>query len=235
MDKIKKYVDDVVRKLDCTNNERVEYRLQFIDHINLLKEEYIEKGYAEDSAIKYAIREFGNSDLIQNEMDNITIFKNKLLRYFIGTIFVVYCIFLILVLINPHKSGELIQISRDNGSWFGLTVNIIPFKTIIYYLTIGHKINSDIIIRNLLGKVLLFVPWGVLLPFLFQKAKNFKNAILITITVTIIIQVLRIILPIGIADIDNIILYTIGSIVGFCLYRYIINLSEKIRLLKEFS
>lgn len=235
MNSIERYVNNIVSGLNYSKDEVEEFKLQFIDHINLLKEEYLSKGYSEEKSTKYAIKDFGNSDLIRNEINNNPTNRSEIFRSIIGLTFAFYGIFLILVLLNPFKSGEFVQTARNNGGWFGLTVNIIPFKTIVYYFTAGNSINSDIIVRNLLGKILLFIPWGFLLPLIFQKAKKLKVTILITLITTLIIQLIRIIFPIGIADIDNVILYVLGSSLGFLLNKYVIRFLSGTKLLYKLT
>lgn len=228
MNSVEKYVDKIVNQLLYSKKEKEEFRLQFIDHINSLKEEYLEKGFSEGEAVKSAIKDFGNSDLIKEEINNTFSEKHTFINSFARAIFIIYCFFLIVVLLNPARSGGGIQSAR-HGGWFGLTVNLIPFKTILYFLTIGNKCNTDIIIHNLLGKIILFIPWGFLLPLSFKNIKNFKDVTILTVIVVFIIQITRLIFPIGVSDIDNIILYTLGSLLGFSLYKFIIKIMKNIK------
>jgi glycopeptide antibiotics resistance protein len=233
MNSVEKYVDKIINELAYSTIERNEFRIQFIDHISSLKDEYLEKGFSEDEAIKSAIKDFGNSDLITTDINNKVTKKCTILSIFSRLIFTIYCIFLILVLLNPMRDGQWVQTARNGGGWFGVTLNVIPFKTILNYFTIGNKINTDIIIQNLLVKIILFIPWGVLLPFSFRRLRTLKRTLLLTIIVILTIQVIRIIFPIGIADIDNIILYTLGSLFGFILYKFIIKVVKNIKFINQ--
>lgn len=233
MNSIEKYVDKIINELACSRIDRNEFRIQFIDHISSLKDEYLEKGFSEEESIISAIKDFGNSELITTDINNKLNKNYTILSIFSRLIFTIYCIFLILVLLNPMRNGEWVQSVRKGGGWFGITLNVIPFKTTLYYLTIGNKINTDIIIQNLLGKIILFIPWGVLLPFSFRRLRTLKRTLLLTIIVTLTIQVIRIIFPIGIADIDNIILYTLGSLLGFILYKIIIKVVKNIKFINQ--
>ncbi|WP_199690022.1 VanZ family protein [Roseburia sp. 1XD42-34] len=50
--------------------------------------------------------------------------------------------------------------------------NFIPFKTIFYYLFLAENINFTIRVQNIVGNVIGFVPYGLLLPLIskrFQK------------------------------------------------------------------
>lgn len=225
MSNIEHYVDSIVNRLALSKLEREDYRIQFIDHINSLKEEYLEKGYSEAYANEYAIKDFGNNNLIRKEIDNKPVIQNRQILTIVRICFIIYVIFLMVILVNPIRHGNMDAISyaRQNGGWFEVTLNIIPFKTILYYISHINKINNGIVILNLLGKILLFIPWGILVPITFSKTQNLRDFVGITILFISIVQVVRIIFPIGIADVDNIILYTIGSVVGFMILKLIKN------------
>jgi glycopeptide antibiotics resistance protein len=236
MNSIEKYVDKISNELAYSKTERNEFRLQFIDHINSLKDEYLEKGFSEEESVKSAIKDFGNSDLIKAEINNKVPEKYTIIDTFFCIVFIIYCIFLMLVLLNTARSGSWVNGARSGGLWLVklnsiqfATVNIIPFRTILYYLTIGNKCDTSIIIHNLLGKVILFIPWGILLPLTFKKIRTYKDVTIVTAIVVLLIQIIRTIFPIGVADIDNVILYTLGSIAGFALYKFIIKIIKSIK------
>lgn len=68
------------------------------------------------------------------------------------------------------------------------------------------------------------------MAFSFKKMRSFRFTIIATVVLTLTLQIIRVILPIGIADIDNVILYTLGSLVGFVLYKNVIKIVENIKL-----
>jgi len=91
------------------------------------------------------------------------------------------------------------------------TSNFIPFKEIFRY-----DIGSRLFVRNIIGNILLFLPYGY---FISYYLKN--NKMLLTIFLTTIISITIEIVQLNIGrtfDIDDIILNTIGGILGASIY-----------------
>lgn len=61
--------------------------------------------------------------------------------------------------INPGRNiSQWVAIARLNGGYLGVTVNIIPFKTIIGYIISFHNNNIFIFLYNIFGRILIFIP-----------------------------------------------------------------------------
>jgi len=102
------------------------------------------------------------------------------------------------------------------------SINIIPFSTILQYLT--SSINPNIIRTNILGNIEAFIPMGFLLPINFKKLRKFKKVLLVVFIVTFSIEVLQYITGVGASDIDDVILNVIGGILGYLIYRIILKI-----------
>ncbi|NLN98277.1 MAG: VanZ family protein [Eubacteriaceae bacterium] len=75
--------------------------------------------------------------------------------------------------------------------------------------------------RNLFGNIALFVPLGLLYP-LTSKRDHFMSAMLKIILTTGLIEVVQYLFIAGrSADIDDILLNTVGGLIGYGLYRWI--------------
>jgi hypothetical protein len=67
---------------------------------------------------------------------------------------------------------------------------------------------------NIIGNIILLVPLGFLIPFVFSKI-NWKQIIVVSILCSFIIEGIQAILHIGIFDIDDVILNALGIIIGY--------------------
>jgi glycopeptide antibiotics resistance protein len=93
--------------------------------------------------------------------------------------------------------------------------NLIPFKTILPYLMgEGGLLIGGL---NIGGNIVLLIPIGFLVPFVFQKM-DWKKTIAISIASGLSIELTQVILKVGIFDIDDVILNAIGVIVGYWTY-----------------
>ncbi|GAV25394.1 VanZ family protein [Carboxydothermus islandicus] len=101
--------------------------------------------------------------------------------------------------------------------------NIIPFKTICYYVINWSK--SGISRINIIANIAAFIPLGFLLLRLLDKGNKFKKIILISLILSLLFEIIQLITGIGNFDIDDVILNVIGSMVGVIVY----NLFEKVK------
>lgn len=73
-------------------------------------------------------------------------------------------------------------------------------------------------IEDLLLNIILFIPLGFLLPYLWPKLSGFKT-VLTGLLVSVAIETTQYVLQLGCCDIDDIINNTLGSLLGYVLYR----------------
>lgn len=91
------------------------------------------------------------------------------------------------------------------------TSNFIPFKEIFRYNIGSHKF-----FRNVMGNIMLFIPFGFLSSYLLKNRKLGVVTIL-TIIASLTIEVVQYYIG-RVFDIDDIILNVLGGIVGYLLY-----------------
>lgn len=103
--------------------------------------------------------------------------------------------------------------------------NFIPFK-IFYDSYISHIKygNYTYFIISLLGNIVLFIPYGFLLPSLY-KIKG-KYVVLLGLSLSLFIELFQLFLPRW-TDIDDIILNTFGTFIGFLLYKYCVKIYHR--------
>lgn len=94
--------------------------------------------------------------------------------------------------------------------------NLIPFSTIIPYLLGRNGLLIGAL--NIGGNILLLVPLGFLLPFIFSKI-NWKKILLIAPLSGLCVELLQVYLHVGIFDIDDVILNGLGVILGYAIFK----------------
>ena len=91
------------------------------------------------------------------------------------------------------------------------TNNFIPFKEIMRY-----EFGSPLFIKNILGNIIMFIPFGLFVAYLL-KTRKVLPTLFITIVTSFIIEYTQ--LKIGRTfDIDDILLNLIGGFIGYFIY-----------------
>lgn len=91
------------------------------------------------------------------------------------------------------------------------TSNFIPFKEIFRY-----DFGSRLFVKNIVGNMLLFLPYGYFVSN-YLKSKKMWITIFLTVLVSVTIEVVQFYIG-RTFDIDDIILNTVGGILGYFLY-----------------
>ena len=94
-------------------------------------------------------------------------------------------------------------------SW--ATNNFIPFKEILRY-----NITSRLFFKNVLGNMILFLPFGLFTSY-YLKVEKINIPLILTLIASISIEVVQ--LCIGrVFDVDDIILNVVGGLLGYYIY-----------------
>ena len=95
----------------------------------------------------------------------------------------------------------------------------MPFAEIRRYITYISTIGILYVGINLLGNIAVMIPFGYALPSLFGQGK--KRPILyvfIGMFFSILVEIAQLFTHTGTCDVDDVILNTIGVIVGYLIY-----------------
>lgn len=101
-----------------------------------------------------------------------------------------------------------------------LRYNVIPFKTILHFLSTAgwHNLINPAI--NILGNIGVFIPLGFLIPVLFKRLTDYKWFSFVFVGSLILLEILQMMLHVGTADIDDVILNFVGGTLGLLLFRH---------------
>lgn len=130
------------------------------------------------------------------------------------TLFIVYMVFLMYFLFFAEIMGRT-YIDRDYH------YNLTPFREIRRFIVYRRTLGWFAVLSNLLGNVLAFVPFGMILPMLTPKCRNFFHIVLLGFDFSLFVETIQLISKVGSFDVDDLILNTLGAALGYLAYRLI--------------
>ena len=155
---------------------------------------------------------------------------SKSMRALLWCSFALYCLFLIKLLFLEMR----IQYSFS-AIWHYM--NLIPFKTLYDYAVrvAANSINTDVVVRNLIGNLIAFFPMGCYLPCLFQRLGKIKRFCRTLLGMLVGVELLQLLLRVGTFDIDDILFNFGGAIAGFGIVHIpaVTKLLKKIHIFKS--
>lgn len=108
---------------------------------------------------------------------------------------------------------------QDTVSWS--SNNFIPFREMFRY-----DFGSRLFVKNVIGNVLLFLPFGFFVSYYLKCDKIFLPIVLILIA-SCSIETVQMIIG-RVFDIDDIILNLFGGLLGFFIYYILVKISKKL-------
>lgn len=144
--------------------------------------------------------------------------KKEKIRRIVKYLFIIYCMGLVFILfLYGSRVGNQFHLKIFSKEHLEMT-NLVPFKTIssLFDRMSNDTLNTSIVATNIWVNLLMFIPMGMALPVLFDRKFNkMWKTILFVIILVIIIEIVQFFTFMGSADIDDLILNTIGGIVGY--------------------
>ena len=68
---------------------------------------------------------------------------------------------------------------------------------------------------NLLGNIVAFIPYGMLLPLLAHNQRKFYRVVLLSFDFSLLVELVQLVSKVGSFDVDDLILNTIGGAIGY--------------------
>jgi len=115
-----------------------------------------------------------------------------------------------------------------NRYFLNYSYNLMPFDTIKQYIVNFRHYNFDIVFKNLLGNIVLFIPIGIIAPLLNTKLFKWAPLILFTILLIFCVELAQMLLRVGAFDVDDIILNTLGAAIGLLFTKVAIAASRRL-------
>ena len=97
--------------------------------------------------------------------------------------------------------------------------NLIPFEEIRRFILYRDYVSTEAFLLNLLGNLLVFFPVGILIPLWRTKKTGCIRIMLYTFLFTLSIETMQLITRVGVFDVDDLLMNTLGGIGGWVCYR----------------
>ncbi|WP_434683449.1 VanZ family protein [Bacillus cereus group sp. Sample44] len=218
---IEEYIKSIVQKTNLSQSDKDELYFEIYDHLTNLKQEFLDQGKSEEEATTLAIQNFGEASTLGTEIEKVMQSSTQKYVQWIGWgLFLPYSFVLLFKLLLGRSAfyfGNLTYFF-ETGDWHSIhggLINLVPFRSTIRYLTEFDSYNIDIVLMNTLGNVIIFIPFGFLLPLLFKQINNVKMASKIFIKFILLIESLQLLTFTGVFDIDDIMLNMLGALIGY--------------------
>lgn len=100
----------------------------------------------------------------------------------------------------------------------GYRYNLELFLEIKRFYKYREQVGFGSFLINILGNVIAFMPFGYLLPLLNRKYRRFFYVLFNTIIFSLAVEAVQMLTQVGIFDVDDIFLNTIGGVLGYLIF-----------------
>lgn len=136
-------------------------------------------------------------------------------RIFYWILFIIYILAMIYFMFFAEELGRT---ASDRYSY-----NLQPFKEIARFVKYYHLLGFKAVMANLLGNVAAFVPFGLFLPILSRHNYKFLGVTFLTFDLSLCIELVQLVSKVGSFDVDDLILNTIGGMIGYFCFIFVKN------------
>ena len=149
--------------------------------------------------------------------------------------FWVYIFILISVLVFKFPTGMVKNALLgllEGKELYRSPMQLVPFKTIIEYAKNVHSL-TDWFIKNLACNIIMFLPMGFFVPSMIEdkgikvdgkRISAFAVTTMSGFLFSVVIELVQYITCLGLCDIDDVILNTVGGILGYFVYCMLIKI-----------
>lgn len=99
-----------------------------------------------------------------------------------------------------------------------VTDNVVPFRTIGIYL---DNLDSAFWVSQAIGNLLLLLPVGLFGPLVLPWLSRWWRVALVAVLVSAFIETVQLRIPNRSADVDDVLLNTVGALLGYAVLRLV--------------
>ena len=132
--------------------------------------------------------------------------KRKWIYRTCRVVYLIYVICIIYVLFFSERYGR-------NARYETIQYNLVPFEEIQRYIMNLECFTFELFAANIVGNICMFIPFGALLFVWKEKPVTFLNASFYSMLLSLMIEIIQLI-----TRVDDILMNTVGGMIGYCVY-----------------
>ena len=96
--------------------------------------------------------------------------------------------------------------------------NLQPFREIKRFWVHREMLGTFAVFCNLAGNVIGFIPFGMILPVIWPKTGKVLRILLLSFEFSLCVETIQLVWMVGSCDVDDLILNTLGGVIGYMLF-----------------
>ncbi|ROR31495.1 glycopeptide antibiotics resistance protein [Mobilisporobacter senegalensis] len=137
--------------------------------------------------------------------------SRKTVNHIAWLLFVIYIMLLSYFLFFSEKYGRM-----ENNSEYRYNLHL--FQEIKRFIIYRKEVGFESFMVNILGNVLAFTPFGFVLPIISPSNRKFFNILILSFELTLGVELMQLLLKVGIFDVDDLLMNTVGGVLGYILF-----------------
>lgn len=129
-----------------------------------------------------------------------------------AVLFVIYILALIYFLFFAERFGQLAFAEREYH------YNLVLFQEIKRFWIYRKQLGTLAVMANLLGNVVGFIPFGLILPIISREARGFFFITFSGFTLSLCVETVQLVTKLGCFDVDDLVMNTLGAAIGYLLF-----------------
>ena len=142
----------------------------------------------------------------------MTVNKKKAVRFGVKIFFYLYIIIIFYFVLLSERYG------RETG-YQTSHVNLVLFKEIQRFWNYRHLLSFEAVLTNLFGNIFAFSPFGFMLPIIAKNGRGWIATVFSTFIFSLVIESCQLFMKVGVFDVDDLLLNTVGGAIGYIAYR----------------
>lgn len=107
--------------------------------------------------------------------------------------------------------------------------NLILFREIKRFIMYRSQLGFESFVVNILGNIFAFAPFGFLLPLLNRRYRKLYITAFFSLLFSLTVETIQLWFRVGIFDVDDIFLNTIGGVSGYLFYKFVFLVAGQIK------